>query len=805
MKWFKFLLSLAITVALAYALNTKIGQAPPVGKFLDPFHGFWQNAEGKQVRLPENLALPGMKAPATIVYDQELIPHIFAENDDDLYFLQGYVTARHRLWQMEFQTHAAAGRIAELVGPQALDLDRNARRKGLVYAAHKAVEAMLSDQVSTNMLNAYSAGINAYIESLSPKDFPLEYKLLDYAPEPWSPFKSALLLKYMADMLSLGNNDFEFTNALRLFGREYFDLLYPDTHPEQDPVVNGTTTWDFEPLKPEAPAEPLAPGLVQGPNLEKPYPGIGSNNWAVSGKKTASGNPILAGDPHLGLNLPSIWFALQMQAPGVNVMGATLPGSPNVIIGFNDSVAWSVTNAERDVVDWFKVEFENDAKTHYLVDGQPQPVERVIEEIKQRGAPSFFDTVIYTHWGPVWYDDQFKPENQQKHFALKWVAHEPSLETRAFYLLNRANNYTDYRHALDYYSCPAQNFAFISHSGDIALVIQGKFPLKWKEQGKFVLDGSQSASDWQGYIPSRHNVFTLNPERGFVSSANQFPFDSTYPYYGIGSHYEYYRNRRINRLLASMENITWEDMVKMQDDNLNLAAEEALPYFLAQLDPSKFSEDEKKAFALLSGWDYFDHPDVEAPAYWEEWWRLIGPMVWDEMKDRGVPLIRPDKFTTLKLLMTMPELKFMDIVGTPEKETATDLIRLSFRKMVAKLSDRQKEGKSLQWADYKATSALHLARIEALSVMDIRNGGNRGVVNATSERHGPSWRMVVELTPQGPRASGIYPGGQSGNPGSYYFSNMVDRWAEGKPNPLWFMQNPQDRQQSPLVIQSVKP
>ncbi|MEX1241736.1 MAG: penicillin acylase family protein, partial [Cyclobacteriaceae bacterium] len=387
MNFAKFFTSLAITLLLIYLMNVgwTIGNTsiPPLGSFLDPFHGFWQNLEPTGYQGKKQLVIPGLKAQVTVVYDSLLIPHIFAQNHDDLYLAQGYITAMHRLWQMEFQTHAAAGRVSEIVASDAvLNYDRRQRRLGMVYAAQNALESMGNHPA----IIQYTEGINHYIESLDYNDLPFEYKLLNYEPEPWTTLKCALLLKNMAQTLNMGDKDIEMTNALKLFGKEMVDLLYPDNEKSGDPIVERPGQWDFQPIALDNLPLALPDELMGIKRLAAADPNTGSNNWAVAGSKTYTGSPMLAGDPHLNLTLPSIWYAVQLHAPGINTMGATLPGVPSVIIGFNDSIAWSVTNAQRDLVDWYKVTFKDRSRDQYLLDGKWLNTRKVIEEIKVRGG-----------------------------------------------------------------------------------------------------------------------------------------------------------------------------------------------------------------------------------------------------------------------------------------------------------------------------------------------------------------------------------------------------------------------------------
>ncbi|MBL7863251.1 MAG: penicillin acylase family protein [Cyclobacteriaceae bacterium] len=792
MKLIRVVLPAVLTLALTYALNRSwnLGDPiPPLGKFLDPFHGFWHNAESAQAGDAE-LSIPGLKDKVTVVYDSVRIPHVFASNDDDLYFAQGYITAVDRLWQMEFQTHAAAGRISEIIGSATLDYDRRQRRLGMIYGAENGLASMEKNPVSKAMVDAYTAGINAYIQTLSYEDLPLEYKLLDYAPEPWSNIKSALLLKYMAQTLNMSDKDLEMTNALKLFGKETIELLYPDQEQVGDPIVDRPGEWKFKTTIPDSIPLAVPTELIARKPFEKPSPDVGSNNWAVSGSKTASGSPILCSDPHLTLNLPSIWYTIHLSAPGCNTMGVSLPGSPGVIIGFNDSIAWAMTNAQRDLVDWYQIQFKDNTKSEYMSDGAWKPSRKLIETIKVKGSATVLDTVTYTHHGPVLYDETFHGESERAHYAFRWVAHDPSEEVMTFYKMNRAKSHGDYMEALNYYSSPAQNFVFASVSGDVAMRIQGKYPVRRKNEGRFVLDGTKTSTEWKAFIPNEHNVMDKNPKRGFVSSANQYPVDFTYPYYVTGSSFEAYRNRRINQVLTAASNVTVADMIRLQQDNFHSRAAESLPTFLTHLDTTSFTEQERNAYRILRGWDYFSNIESVGPSYCEAWWRALLPMIWDELDSAHVALQDPTSFTTIQLIKTQPTLSFFDLVATPEKETATDLLRMSFTKGVGVIEEwKAKNGKEPQWADYKDGYIAHLTRQDALS-RHVRHGGGSAIVNAFTRTHGPSWRMVVSLDKTGVNAVGVYPGGQSGNPGSPYYANFIDPWATAKYFNMHFVTSP---------------
>ncbi|MEZ4856462.1 MAG: penicillin acylase family protein [Gelidibacter sp.] len=802
MNYLKFSASLLLTLIVFYVLNTKIGSIPPIGKFLNPATGIWQNEHDET--LTGNILIDGLSDKVTIHYDDHLIPHVFAQNDIDLYRAQGYITAKHRLWQMEFQTMASAGRLSEIIGEKALEYDRTQRRKGMGFGADNALEKMKEDPEIITFLEAYRDGVNSYINQLQPKEYPVEYKLLDYKPEPWTLKKTALLLMYMTDMLCGRDSDLEYTNALRLLGKDRFNLLYPDFFDVNDPVIPKDTDWSYintkitETPQSEVPLDSIAE------TFETPNPHNGSNNWAVSGSKSYSGHPILANDPHLGLNLPSIWFVMQLATPAHNSFGATLPGALGVISGFNNHIAWGETNATRDVKDWYKIEFKDATKKQYKYGNGWKNSSVRVEEIKIRDQKPFIDSVFYTHYGPVSYDNTFKGNGEKVGYAMKWVGHIGGNNQRTLINFNTGKNYEDYLNALKHWVAPAQNFVFASTDGDIALWIQGLFPNKWKGQGKFLMDGSNPENEWQSFIPQKFNAHIKNPERGFVSSANQHPVDPSYPFYVFNDGYETYRNRVINNFFRSKDNISIQDFKNLQNNNYNLKASELLPYIFANMDTSSLNAEENEILNTIKMWNFYSDSDALAPSIWDTWWTKLYQLTWDEFETKDVALKTPFTYQTIYLLKNYPDNAFMDIVSTKKKETANDLFLITFKETVKDLIDWKTKHGVYNWSAYKGTYVGHLLQaLPAFSRFDIPIGGDYNTVNAAAKNHGPSWRMIVEMTSP-PTALGIYPGGQSGNPGSNYYDNFIDQWAAGEYINLLFMQD-QNVTEGVMATQTLSP
>ena len=792
--------SALVTTCLIILFGTRLVLPAPLGKLLSPQYGVWQNAEATNFNYSEELSFPQLKGKAEVFFDERLVPHVFAENEQDVYFIQGFLHAKFRLWQMDFETHAAAGRISELLGDKLgnLDvlnkLDRYYRRLGIPYAAEKSLAMIEADTTTKNMCDAYTAGVNAFIGSLTVSQLPLEYKLLGYNPEPWSNYKSALFIKYMAFDLAGGENDFEFTAARNALTKIDYELLNPIRPDSLDPIIPVGTLFTKPGITvtPPASADSLyfnyhsdTSALPEEPI--KPNQNNGSNNWVVNGKKTRSGFPILCNDPHLGLNLPSLWYEMQLVTPTFNVYGVSFPAGPGIIIGFNDSCAFGVTNAGRDVRDYYQIQFQDASRRTYLYNGEWKQTDFRVEHIKIKGKPDFLDTVAYTVFGPVMYDNTYKGRGSANNsYAVRWKAHDPSNELKMFNGLSKAKNYNDYLAAIKNLHTPGQNCAFAAKNGDIALWCQGEFPAKWRRQGDFVMPGTDSSYSWQGMIPQEENPHMYNPERNFVSSANQFPVDSTYPYYIGGGGFPNYRGWIINKKLSGMADVTPQDMMDMQTNNYNVFAEMARPALVKHMDEASLNEEEKHYWDVFKEWNLRSDTGEAGPIVFELLWDALEKEIWHDDAKRIHGDFMPSHTNFLEGLLKDSAYTFADNIETTQKEYMANDLLAAFKKIVPELRKAAAEGKRT-WVKYKDTEIRHLTQLPALSKLHVPIGGGVNIINAAGKTHGPSWRMVVSLTPK-TSAYGVYPGGQNGNPGSRFYDDFVDSWANGKYYPLWAMQ-----------------
>ncbi|MBC7507512.1 MAG: penicillin acylase family protein, partial [Ferruginibacter sp.] len=431
-------------------------------------------------------------------------------------------------------------------------------------------------------------------------------------------------------------------------------------------------------------------------------------------------------------------------------------------------------------------------RTEYWFDSAWKKTQFRIETIKVKDSANYVDTVAYTVFGPVMYDKSFSGNRtgNNKYYAVRWTAHDPSKELLTFNLLNHAKNYSDYLTAVVNMHTPGQNFAFAAKNGDIAMRTQGAWPAKWKGQGDFIMPGTDSSYMWQGMIPANEIPFQFNPLRGFVSSANQKPADSAYPYY-LGRDYPPYRGFIINRKLTAMDNITPQDMMAMQTNNYDVFAEMARPVFLKNIKEALLDDDEKKYLYILKTWDCNNEVNSTGPTVFKVLWQSFYSQVYDdEFSKAPAVIMHPFESSLLDGILRDSNYKFLDNIETTQKETLADDVTAAFKIAAVQLKKIEIEGR-LAWATYKATRVNHLTKLEPFSRLNLPIGGGTNCINATKENHGPSWRMVVSLTAQ-TEAYGVYPGGQSGNPGSQFYDNFIDQWAAGKYYPLWMMKAGQE-------------
>ena len=842
----KALFLLFLLLFSIHILNNKVFSLPPIGKFLDPFHGYAHSYKTAE----KEIKLSILEAPVEVIWDENNIPHIFAQNQTDLYTAQGYIVAQDRLWQMDFISRVYTGRLSEIIGynPDVLTSDRFMRVIGIIEGAKASLSTIahceVNDVIDYNwdgmessclgniimhepeiykMLVSYANGVNQYIKMMDWNEYPIEYKILDYSPELWTPFKTCILLKSMTLTLTGRNTDVVYEFIENKYSQKDAEALFPKIPYFIDPIIpltdssilnefNSTVyNKDSENLDSQYDLYNLITDLSSMYN-----PGIGSNNWAVHKDYTKSGNAILANDPHLGLSFPNVWYVMQLSTPSLDIMGATFPGAPSILSGFNNYIAWGETNGADDVSDFYRIETMND-KSKYIYNQDTLNFILREETIFIRGNALEFPsdttfTVKSTKHGPIiieFDNDRLSKHSSsrgietKKNYAFRWTAHDPSKEIKAFYNLNYARDYQDFLDALEDYDCPGQNFVYADIYGNIGMYHRGKIPIRL---GKGVLPGNDSKFLWEyaddsKFIPDRHLPKSINPERGYVSSANQYPVSKDYPYYLAGKYWPAYRGSRINDQLQTFidadSGVTTSDMMSIQNDSYNKFANIVLPYLLDAIKDSvveSSNQDLLDIYTSLKNWDMYHQSDFFEPLIFDQWIDTLNQAVWEDefsesnLVDISNSKIYPFDDILAHFIQSDKQSKWFDDKTTDDvKEDFYFIAWRSFLDAIESLKAesnlKNKHFSDWKYSDIKGIDIRHLIgseKFNAFSRLDIPVSGSRWSPNAMKVKYGPSWRYIVELEENSINAIGIYPGGQSGNPGSKYYDNYVNDWAEGK-------------------------
>lgn len=575
----------------------------------------------------KTLSLPGLHDKVTVRRDERGIPYIEAANDSDLYFAQGYVTASDRLFQMELFRRSARGELAEIfgAGPQGsvLEGDKQHRLYGFAHLA-EAQAARLSPKLRA-ALESYTSGVNAYIATLDAKSLPPEFQILQLKPRPWQVSDSLLIGKLFDETLTTSWRADLTRAAFTQLPQQVRDQLFPETSP-LDVILVGSDNKKKK-ASTERPST-LSPKnstldsagfdklLFNESSAESALARIGlyaknsdaSNNWVVSGKLTVTGKPLLANDPHLSASAPSIWYMVELNAPGYHAAGVSVAGIPGIAIGHNENIAWGVTSLEPDVQDLYVENFDKENPKRYLTPGGWREAEIRREEIKVRKgfAGTATDTVPFdvtvTRHGPVIF------EQDGKRFALRWTALDPEANlSESFFLLNTARDWNDFREALRNYSGPAFNMVYADTKGHIGYYGVGRFPIRKTGSGKLPYDGTTDDGEWTGFIPFDALPHVFDPPSGILVTANTRIVGFDYPYHLTVVPGPAYRTRRINELLHSPKKLSIEDFRRIQGDTYTISGATFAREFVkvAEGDTSPAAKDAKwvEVVKLLKDWD----------------------------------------------------------------------------------------------------------------------------------------------------------------------------------------------------------
>lgn len=728
------------------------------------------------------ISLRGIKSEVKVYRDDFGIPYIEAENEDDLFFTLGFVHAQDRLFQMDITRRAGMGRLSEILGSKALEFDLVFRTTGFDEIAKKLFEN--ASPISKKICESYADGINAYLDYAS-GNYSIEFDLLNYQPEKWEPYQVYLIARLTAWELNLGWwVDVVYAQLQNKLPSEKLSQLIPD-YPDNAPAIipsksktesHNKTQSSFQ-LRINNLSSELIDLLNQfySSNIKaRQFLGIsesysGSNSWAISGKLSKNGKPILANDPHLMYSVPSKWYLVSLNSPALKVSGVTIPGSPSIVIGKNEKIAWGLTNLMLDDCDFF-IEKLDSTGTKYFFNNQWRDLSIRIDTIKVKDSSDLVIKIKSTHHGPLIQSaNKFLIDSKfEKAISMKWTGQDLSDELLTFYKINKAQNYKEFREALRTFNCPAQNFLCADSEGNIFYKAGGKIPIRNYSNFLFLLDGTIQSNGWSSYLDFDSQPEILNPETGFIATNNNPPNLEVKDL--IGNLWEpHSRAERINQLLKSKNNFSVDDFKKFQMDVNSPFAKDISFHLVKAFENIKIKNPNlDKAISLFKNWDgELRKYDPISLVYSVFLIKLMENTFKDEMGD---DLYKQFLFVGNVPLRTIHQLlnkiypdsiSIFDNVQTEKIETRDEIIRKSLAQTISELEKNYgKYFNEWSWGKIHNVKFRHLfsgqSRIldKVIDIGPYPVGGDQTTLLNTSFRYydpyenflGPSMRQIVDLS-----------------------------------------------------------
>lgn len=759
------------------------------------------------------LNVAGLRAPAEVVRDTWGVPHIYAQNDHDLLFAQGYVHAQDRMWQMEFNRRIGSGTTSELLGNLTLGLDRFTRTMQVRRAAQRELEQL--DDDSRAILQAYADGVNAYIADHRGR-LGVEFTILGAEPAPWTPLDTLTWGKVMALNLSW-NYIMELVRARMIAGAgpdATRQLMPPYAAGPPLRIPPGLDDYRWLQQRPTAQVNQLSALLRHGYYLQ------GSNNWVVGGTRTSTGAPMLANDTHLSLSMPSVWYLNGLHGGRFNSVGYTFPGVPLVVIGHNERVAWGVTDLPADVQDLYVEKLDDPAHpTRYEHQGRWQALTVEHEVISVRGSAPVTLELRLTNHGPI-INDTDDGLKQARPLALRWIALEQTGLFRAIVGLNQARDWEEFRRALSFWEAPNQHFVYADVAGNIGYQSAGRLPLRAPgHDGLLPVAGWDGAAEWRGTVGSDQLYGVLNPPQGFFTTANDRVVPPEHPYqaaYGADWTGEAFTVTRVSQRLGAGAPVSLDDMAALQLDSHSIPAERLLPHLLA-LRPQ--SPRQEQALAILRAWNgRFDRDQVGATIY-RAWFERLLRDTFDN--DLSGPLAQSYKgvgwvsMPVILALMEQPDSPWFDDPATPAREDRAAVVRRSFEEALDML--RQEYGDAPeQWT----WARMHRVNLRAqpfgqTGVGPVDAMFNSGYLASDGADYtvnnswlngqppfevagGPAQRFVIDVG-DWDRSLAVNSTGQSERLFHPHRQDSTRLWADGQYHPMLFSRAAVERQRAGLL------
>jgi len=763
----------------------------------------------------ESLDLTGLQATVEVIRDRWGVPHIYAETTHDLMFAQGFVHAQDRLWQMEFNRRLVAGGLSEILGPISLPLDRWMRIIGMRRVAEK--EFPLLEESTQIILQSYANGVNARIRQ---GNFPIEFNLLRFRPEPWSVADTISWSKMMSWTLSV-NWEAEILRA-QLAAR-----IGPETTAElemldySDSPVIIPPDIDFSGIGNEALIRAEQARRFTGPTAPN---GVGSNNWVISGKRTTTGMPLLANDMHLGLTVPSVWYENHLEAEDFHLSGITFPGIPGVVAGHNQNVAWGFTNGFPDVQDLYMEHLRraDDGGVEYEFNGEWLDAQVVQEIIQVKGRKPVTEEVVITRHGPI--INKLAPDfTGEQPLSLRWTSLEPSNMLDSLCRMCKAQDCNDFLEALRSWSSPAQNTVFADTKGNIAYKLPGKIPIRAKGDGRFPVPGWTGEYEWIGYIPFDELPYLFNPPQEYIVTANNRVVGKNYPYHLSYDYCTGSRAQRITELINDKKKISIDDIRKMHFDQISIPAQK-MADILGHIECD--DPEMQIVIARMLSWKGNLSPDSpEASIYEVLAQRLIQRLLENKLGDLTIyyagkgptPILAESSIMAersrewLERILESPHSQWFDL---GKGESRDDVLRIVLRETIDHLKQTLGPGiNDWTWGKLHTLVFSHpLGAVKPLEKLFNRGpyplGGDFDTVWATgSSRYdltktsvvGPPFRFIADLNNLD-NCLGLLAPGQSGQPSSPHYDDNIQSWFNGSYHPMLFNREAIQKETNGILI-----
>ncbi len=750
--------------------------------------------------LDGELKIPGLRARVEIIRDKWGIPHIYATNEHDLLVAQGFVQAQDRLWQMDLNRRMAQGRLSEIFGPLTLDADKLLRTFGIHEAASRDLEVCRDEELQA--LLWFAKGVNAFI-NLHKTRLPVEFKLLGYTPEPWSPVDSLGWAKMMA--LSGGRNWEE--EVVRM-------LISQELGPERAATLcrgfrkKIPCTLDFSRKLSSISSRHYISSLFM-----PVFPAEGgSNNWVVAGRLTETGSPILANDMHLPLRIPSIWYEMHLVGGRYNVMGLSLPGIPLIIAGHNQEVAWGITYAYVDVQDLYLEKAHPQKPDHFLYNGKWIKAQKHLTPIKVKGRERPVDFWVWkTHHGPLISRVVPLLKGLKLNVSLRWSAHDPGINVRSLIKMNLASSVREFSQAARIWCEPAINLVFADRVGHIGYVTGSRIPLRHEGQGPVPSPGEDPVFDWQGWVMPEEKPGLLDPPQGFIATANNCTALKSYPHYLGVDYAPGHRVARIRELISRTVPVSIQDCAKMQGDLKSLPA---LEFVQAIKRVAQLASSSQGLMRHLEGWDgAMDSGSMGAAIYNVLFQRMLFNTFADELQGlsplffgKGLTLLAHmnrfanHSWSALHRLVNTPDSPWFDDVSTPQRETLSHVLQKSLEETAEFLSKElgQDQGE-WRWGRLHTMTLEHpLGKVAILGKIfnlgPFEGSGNFHTIKQSAISPGMDFKLkawdvsnrhIYDLADWDHSIGCIVPG-QSAHRASPHYSDQMDTWLRVGHHPLPF-------------------